>query len=289
MTGATSSLPRARAILSESTITRRLCLPNAMCGPFCSVPPIGTMIVVLPDLTRSRSSVQVSSSRNTEAGAWAGAAGIPITIASKRSQVLSIILRREMDRVSVGLREPEQIRNDSRSGGAENDDEPGRHRPYRQQQKGHASDSKICWRKDRACPYRLVECREQQADNRGIDPAQGRLHSRAPTQAVPERQRTDQQEKRRQENRRKADHPAQPAVGLWPHDCPEIGREREERTGDRLRSAIAGKERIVRHPPRRHYRGLQQGQHDMPAAEHQRARAVKRSKKCDRVPWHQGS
>jgi hypothetical protein len=39
------------AIFSESTFTRTLCLPSTMCGPFCSVPPIGTMIVVLPART----------------------------------------------------------------------------------------------------------------------------------------------------------------------------------------------------------------------------------------------
>src|SRR5262245_2755795 len=70
MTGATSALPKALAIFSERTCTRRLCLPNAMCGPFCSVPPIGTRSVVLPDLTRSRSSVHVNSSRKTVLGGW---------------------------------------------------------------------------------------------------------------------------------------------------------------------------------------------------------------------------
>src|SRR5262249_6007215 len=48
-----------------------LCLPSAICGPFCSVPPIGMMIVVLPERTRSRNSIQVSSSRNTVSAACA--------------------------------------------------------------------------------------------------------------------------------------------------------------------------------------------------------------------------
>jgi hypothetical protein len=34
-----------------------LCLPIAICGPFCSVPPIGMMTVLVPDVMRSRSSV----------------------------------------------------------------------------------------------------------------------------------------------------------------------------------------------------------------------------------------
>ena len=58
---------------AASTLTRALCLPSAMCGPFCSVPPIGTMTVVLPAWISSRSSVQVSSSRNTLGGAGAAA------------------------------------------------------------------------------------------------------------------------------------------------------------------------------------------------------------------------
>ena len=66
--GATSVPPSARAIAVESAFTRTLCLPIAMCGPFCSVPPVGTMIVVVPARIRSRTSVQVSSSRMTVAG-----------------------------------------------------------------------------------------------------------------------------------------------------------------------------------------------------------------------------
>src|SRR5215470_4305981 len=70
MTGATTALPRTRAIRSASTLTRALCLPSARCGPLCSVPPIGTMTVVLPAATAVRNSVHVSSSRNTVSG-WA--------------------------------------------------------------------------------------------------------------------------------------------------------------------------------------------------------------------------
>ncbi len=72
--GATSALPRATAIFSDSALTRTLCLPSTMCGPFCSVPPIGRMTVVLPAATWSRSSVQVRSSTNTVGG---GAASAP--------------------------------------------------------------------------------------------------------------------------------------------------------------------------------------------------------------------
>src|SRR5688572_3931632 len=39
-----------------------------MCGPFCSVPPVGMMMVVLPAAMASRTSIHVSSSRNTLPG-----------------------------------------------------------------------------------------------------------------------------------------------------------------------------------------------------------------------------
>src|SRR5437667_2876872 len=65
MTGATNALPSVRAIRSDSILTRALCLPSAMCGPFCSVPPIGRIIVVFPAWTSARSSGHVSSSRKT--------------------------------------------------------------------------------------------------------------------------------------------------------------------------------------------------------------------------------
>src|ERR1051325_5548601 len=42
-----------------------------MCGPFCSVPPVGMMIVVLPAAMASRTSTHVMSSRNTVSGACA--------------------------------------------------------------------------------------------------------------------------------------------------------------------------------------------------------------------------
>jgi hypothetical protein len=44
-----------------------------MCGPFCSVPPIGTRIVVLPARIAAASSGDVRSSRKTLAGACASA------------------------------------------------------------------------------------------------------------------------------------------------------------------------------------------------------------------------
>src|SRR6188474_585193 len=62
--------------------TRTLCLPSAMWGPFCSVPPVGTMTVVLPAAMRSRTSSQVSCSRKTVSGTWADAAPAKQNVAS---------------------------------------------------------------------------------------------------------------------------------------------------------------------------------------------------------------
>ena len=44
-----------------------------MWGPFCSVPPVGMITVVVPEASASRTSGQVRSSRNTVSGVWAEA------------------------------------------------------------------------------------------------------------------------------------------------------------------------------------------------------------------------
>ena len=41
-----------------------------MCGPFCSVPAVPTMTVVVPPAIRSRTSAHVSSSSNTVSGGF---------------------------------------------------------------------------------------------------------------------------------------------------------------------------------------------------------------------------
>ena len=45
ITGATSALPRLAAMRAASARARTLCLPSAMCGPLCSVPPTGTISI----------------------------------------------------------------------------------------------------------------------------------------------------------------------------------------------------------------------------------------------------
>src|SRR6266542_1940815 len=73
-----------RAIRSESTLTRALCLPSAMCGPFCSVPPIGRIIVVFPVWTNVCSSGHVSSSRKTVSGG-SPKVGVTMTLRLQRA------------------------------------------------------------------------------------------------------------------------------------------------------------------------------------------------------------
>ena len=128
---------------------------------------------------------------------------------------------------------------------------------------------------DRARPYRLVERRQQQPDDGGVDAAQGRLHRRAAAQRVPERQEAAISSRKdgRKIATRQIRPPSQP-LGAGRHDRAEIGGEGEERPRHRLRRAIAGEKGVVADPAGRHHRGLQQRQHDMAAAEHQRAGAV---------------
>src|SRR5581483_10166863 len=84
-TGDTSVWPSARAIASARTCTRTLCFPSARCGPFCSVPPVGTMTVVVPVRTSSRTSVQVSRSSHTVSGVAARAGDVATTSATSTS------------------------------------------------------------------------------------------------------------------------------------------------------------------------------------------------------------
>src|SRR6185436_14453468 len=76
--GATIAFPSARAICSAQYSVAYLCSPIAMCGPFCSVPAVPMIAVVLPFWMSSASSSQVSSSRKTVSGglgvgSWADA------------------------------------------------------------------------------------------------------------------------------------------------------------------------------------------------------------------------
>ena len=79
------------------------------------------------------------------------------------------------------------------------------------------------------------------------------------------------------------------AVGRRRHHRPQIGGEGEERPGHGLSGAVAGEKGVVAHPARRHHRGLQQGQHDVAAAEDERARAIERLEHRDRLARRRGA
>src|SRR6185437_8791920 len=55
-----------------------------MCGPLCSVPPAGMMIVVVPDCSAAFTSVQVNSSSCTLGGAARAGTAAAIARATKR-------------------------------------------------------------------------------------------------------------------------------------------------------------------------------------------------------------
>ena len=74
ITGATRVFPKPRAILSAVYSMTYLCSPSTICGPFCSVPAVGMMTVVVPDLVRSRTSAHVNSSMKMVSGGFAAGA-----------------------------------------------------------------------------------------------------------------------------------------------------------------------------------------------------------------------
>src|SRR5437588_6357612 len=105
-----------------------------MWEPFCSVPPIGTITVVLPARIWSRNSVQVSSSRNTVSDAWTAAP--PNNRKHKQRTSLAIQYR--------------DTGHDGGGNGAKDHDQPRRHRPESQQQEGKKADLEIGRSENRA-------------------------------------------------------------------------------------------------------------------------------------------
>ena len=116
----------------------------------------------------------------------------------------------------------------------------------------------------------MIERRQQEADHGGVHALERGLHDGRPAHGFPEGQRPHHQQDGGQEHGNQASEPHAPAA----HDGAEIGREGEEGSGDGLGRTVTGQERIVPHPTRRHDFGLQQRQHHVTAAEHQRAGAV---------------
>src|SRR5689334_19264607 len=101
-----------------------LCSPSTMCGPFCSVPAVPTMIVVVPALIRSRTSAHVSSSSSTVsgglpagavAGADAGRCAEPDAMSDRMSASVAAACC-FMRRIIAALSSFAVLRNDARTG-----------------------------------------------------------------------------------------------------------------------------------------------------------------------------
>ena len=116
----------------------------------------------------------------------------------------------------------------------------------------------------------LIERSQEQPDHRRIDTAQGRLRAGFAPDLFPERQRADHEQERRQEYGDQAQGGDTPAAD---HST-EVGGKGEQRARHGLGGAVAGEKLIVRHPADRDHFGLQQRQHDVTAAEHQRAGTI---------------
>lgn len=154
------------------------------------------------------------------------------------------------------------------------DDQPGRPTPAHQRGEGQEGEAEVARLADRAGPHRGDEGRQQQADNRSVDPGQGRLRPGVAAQADPEGQGAGNQQEGWREHREQTQHSAEGAVRGAVHRRAEKGGEGEERAGNRLRGGVAGEEEVAAHPARGDHFRLQERQHHVAAAEDQRAGAV---------------
>ncbi len=64
-------VPQSPRYFTRGELDSKIVLPNTMCGPFCSVPPVGIMTVVFPASSAALTSVEVSLSRKTDSCAVA--------------------------------------------------------------------------------------------------------------------------------------------------------------------------------------------------------------------------
>ena len=155
-----------------------------------------------------------------------------------------------------------------------------RRAPGHQQHKADQRDGEIGRRPHRRGPHRVVERGAEHTDHRGIDAAHRRLRAGAIAQRVPERQHPDENEDPGKEDADQRQRRPGEAVGRQSDHGAQIGGEGEERSRHRLRSAVAGKKGIIADPAGRHDGLPQQRQHDMAAAEHQRAGAIERGEQA---------
>ena len=117
----------------------------------------------------------------------------------------------------------------------------------------------------------MIERRQQEPDYGSIDAAQHRLEAGLRAQEIPQRQTTDNQQERGQENRAQGERRPRQAIGPWAHHCSQVCREGEQRTGDSLRRAIPRDELLVGDPAGWDDLHLDQWQHHVATAKDQRA------------------
>src|SRR6185312_16176447 len=164
---------------------------------------------------------------------------------------------------------------------ADHDDEQRRRAPYGEEHEAGERDGEIAGCADRTGPDRVVESRAEQADDGSVDAAHHGLRAGAAAEALPERQRAEQDEHAGQKNAGEPQSCAGDAMRRGAYHGAQIGREGEERAGYRLSRAVAGEKPIVAHPAGRDEGLAQQRQNDMPAAEHQCAGTIKGIKERD--------
>ena len=91
---------------------------------------------------------------------------------------------------------------------------------------------------------------------------------------MPQRQDADEQQEGGQEDRNQGEQSAAPAARRPGHDRAQVGGKGEQRPRHRLCHTVTGDELVAGDPSRRDHLRLQQRQHHVAAAEHQRSGAV---------------
>jgi len=144
--------------------------------------------------------------------------------------------------------------------------QPRRQFPPVQQPKRDHGCRRIARVSDTFGPYGVVERRQQNADYRCIRAAQSSLHPRLRSQLMPERQHTGDQQPPGKEDGQQTPQSARPSVRSGVNRRPEISREGEEWSWQRLSRTVARQKRAIGDPAIGDDFRSQQRQDDMAAA-----------------------
>src|ERR1700722_11023236 len=106
---------------------------------------------------------------------------------------------------------------------AKQDDKSRRRFPHEEQEEGGDAEGKIACARDARRPRRIIQRRQQQADDGGVHAPQRRLGLRAAAQVVPEWQWADHQQEGWKKHGDEAQGCADPPIGRRSHDRAEIG------------------------------------------------------------------